>query len=180
MGKRKKGPPPLPVAPPLADARACLAHIEGGQGCRITAERSGLMAKPAARKPKVPKPRQAEGAEQGVIEPVCEINRKELRLHLARVVHPDDLTRAVNRVVKVNGLRPLRPASQACSGKSILELLWEELDRIVERIMADAGDEDDKGRALGTAYSIAVIQNPYRPNIEAVRREAMERWEADQ
>lgn len=65
----------------------------------------------------------------------------------------------------------------SCAGKSLLEIMWEELDTIVERMMAGAGAEDDKGMALGVAYCIAVVTNPYYVNVEAVREEAMERWE---
>ena len=68
----------------------------------------------------------------------------------------------------------------ACGGQTILELLWQELDAIMERLMTDQEAEDDRdpGRAEGVAYCIAVMQNPYLPNIDAVREQAMERWEA--
>jgi len=67
---------------------------------------------------------------------------------------------------------------KACGGKSIKEILEEELDTVVERIMTgqDAEDGRDPGRAEGVAYALAVFQNPYRPNIESVREEAMDRW----
>lgn len=67
-----------------------------------------------------------------------------------------------------------------CGGKTILELLWEELDAIMDRLMtgAEADDERDPGRAEGVAYSIAVMQNPYLPNVDNVREQAMQRWEA--
>lgn len=158
----------------LADARACLAHIDQRGGCRITAERADLMAKPKHHAPLV-----AEPGPDGVITPVSELNEQDLTVALARHVYPKDIKRAVGRLTKVNGLRPLRPASQVCSGKSILDLLWEELDAVVERLMARAAGEDDKGKAQGVAYAIAVILNPYLPNVEAVRDQAMLRWEAD-
>lgn len=68
----------------------------------------------------------------------------------------------------------------SCAGKSILELLWEELDTIVDRLMTGqaAADGRDPGRAEGVAYCIAVFTNPYRPNIEGVREQSTERWEA--
>lgn len=67
----------------------------------------------------------------------------------------------------------------SCGGKTILELLWEELDAIMERLMSggQADDERDPGRAEGVAYAIAVMQNPYLPNVDNVREQAMERWE---
>lgn len=159
----------------LADPRACLAHIDSSGACRLTAERADMKAKPKAHKPRV-----AKVGKDGMIEPISELNRKHLRIALARHVHPSDVERAVKRLVKVNGLRPLRPASQACMGKSILEMLWDELDAIVERLMAGGAAEEDKGKAQGVAYAIAVIENPYLPNVERIRDEAMDRWEADQ
>lgn len=125
-------------------------------------------------------PTTAEPGEDGAIRPVSELDERHLRIALARWIHPKDLKRALGRLTKVTGLRPLRPASQVCSGKSIYDMLWEELDAIVERLMAGAAGEDDKGKAQGVAFAIATIENPYLPNIERVRAEAMRRWEADQ
>lgn len=66
-----------------------------------------------------------------------------------------------------------------CQGKSILELAWEELDTVLERLMTGCEAEDgrDPGRAEGMAMIIAIFLNPYLPNIESVRDEAMRRWE---
>lgn len=82
-----------------------------------------------------------------------------------------------------------------CGGKSILEILWEELLEVYsdiihwrpERVDPDHPDwmhqEDaeerghNKGRAVGLATAIAVIVNPYAPNLEAVRAEAKTRYE---
>lgn len=71
--------------------------------------------------------------------------------------------------------------SSACAGKSILEMLWEELDAIVDRIMTEQDSEDgrDPGRAEGVAYCIAVFTNPYLPNLDAIREQAMDRWYED-
>lgn len=69
-------------------------------------------------------------------------------------------------------------AGNSCMGKSVTELLWEELDRIVDRLMTgqEAEDGKDAGRAEGTAYALAVFQNPYRPNLDKIREEATDRW----
>jgi hypothetical protein len=158
-----------------ADPLACLRHIDDSGGCRLTAERSDYMSAIRRREPKV-----AEVNGEGHIEPQSELDVRHLRVALARWVHPKDVDRAVKRLVKADSLRPIRPASQACQGKSILEMLWEELDAIVERLMAGGNDEDDKGKAQGVAWAIALVQNPYLPDIEHVRAEAMDRWEADQ
>jgi hypothetical protein len=70
----------------------------------------------------------------------------------------------------------------ACGGQTILEGLWEELMAIMERLMTgqDAEDGKDPGRAEGVAFAIAVMQNPYRPSVDSVREQAMERWEEEQ
>jgi len=90
---------------------------------------------------------------------------------------------------------PVRP------GKSILETLWDELDAIVDRLQADGppnrelwmkrstpehiADEfqeygEERGRAQGVAHAIAILTNPYAPNVDAIREEAMRRWEQGQ
>lgn len=69
-----------------------------------------------------------------------------------------------------------------CAGKSIYEIMWDELMTIVERLMTgqEAEDGRDPGRAEGVAYAIAVFTNPYAPNLEAIRDQAMERWEKEE
>jgi hypothetical protein len=156
-----------------ADPRACLAHIDDHGTCKLTAERGAMKSKPKAAEPKVARPNA-----EGFIEVESELDERAIRVALARHVHPDDVKRAVKRVMKVNGLRPLRPASQVCKGKSILEMMWEELDAIVERLMGGGAAEEDTGRAQGVAYAIAVIENPYLPDMERIRNEAMDRWES--
>lgn len=71
------------------------------------------------------------------------------------------------------------------AGPSLLELVWRQLDEVMDELM-DArldGREPDKvqaGTALGYAGAIAIFSNPYNPNVDAVRAEAVERWEARQ
>jgi hypothetical protein len=64
-------------------------------------------------------------------------------------------------------------------GPSILEMLWEELDAQLSKLM-DMPEQDraQAAHCLGIAKCIAIMQNPYSPDVDAVRREAMERWEA--
>lgn len=73
------------------------------------------------------------------------------------------------------------------AGPSLLELLWVELDAVVDRIMGDrathgvgAEDSGDKGEAVGLAKAISIFLNPYHPQLDAVRAEAMRRWESRQ
>lgn len=65
----------------------------------------------------------------------------------------------------------------ACGGETILDLLWQEMMAVYERLMTGQAAEHDVGIAQGIAYAIAVMQNPYLPSIDAVREQAAERWE---
>lgn len=69
---------------------------------------------------------------------------------------------------------------QSCGGKTMLELFWEELMTVYERLMTGQEAEEDVGIAQGIAYCIAVAQNPYLPSIDAVREQAAERWAAQE
>lgn len=80
------------------------------------------------------------------------------------------------------------------AGKSILEMLWERLDAAFERLVADgepvmskgegdAAEEyqaygEQRGRCQGLAEAIAVLTNPYAPDLPAVKAEAQRRHEA--
>lgn len=58
-------------------------------------------------------------------------------------------------------------------------MLWEGLDEVVSRLKADGegAEPSDKGEAFGRASCIAIMTNPYNPDIDAVRAEAMRRYE---
>lgn len=81
--------------------------------------------------------------------------------------------------------------------QALLEELWREMDTVVEHIQSTDGlpyweaygqDWDKfanelqrhcewRGQAQGLAYALAVLTNPYQPDIDAIREEAMQRWE---
>lgn len=67
----------------------------------------------------------------------------------------------------------------ANAGRSIIEMIWEEMDAVYGRLMAGDGAKakGDKGYARGLAHALAIMTNPYQPNIEAIREQAHERWE---
>ena len=74
------------------------------------------------------------------------------------------------------------------NGKTLLDVMWEELDVCIEDLM-DAEDltMDDndlnllKGRSSGIAWCIAVLTQSPRPvDVNAIKEEAMERWTARQ
>lgn len=80
--------------------------------------------------------------------------------------------------VKVTLHRPdLRPIY---GGPTLLEALWNEMDRLMEGLMTgeDAEDEGDRFRAAELAWVLAIVTNPYNPSVDAIRAETMKRWEA--
>ena len=70
-----------------------------------------------------------------------------------------------------------------CAGRSILEMIEDELDKTFEWLKGNLEGQDEraienaKGKAQGYAESLAIIRNPYYPNVNAVKAEAVERWE---
>lgn len=83
------------------------------------------------------------------------------------------------------------------AGRSLLEILWEELDAVMERLMTDEKPDfrgsgvpyeeryelirawgEERGQAQGLAYAIAVLTNPYAPSVPAIRQEAVARWKS--
>jgi hypothetical protein len=69
------------------------------------------------------------------------------------------------------------------AGGSIIQMMWLELDEAVDRIqkrVAKGKDplKADVGEARGLATAIAILTNPYAYDVDAVREEAMQRWDA--
>lgn len=61
------------------------------------------------------------------------------------------------------------------AGRSIQEQIWQHLDAATDRLLNGGAAEDDKGFARGLAMACAIFRNPYSPNIESIRAEAMAR-----
>lgn len=98
-------------------------------------------------------------------------------------------------------LRPdLRPIY---GGETLLEALWSEMDRLMEGLMTDQDAEDvcgrksncewssednpcqhedngDRYRAQELAWVLAIVTNPYNPSVDAIRAEAVARWNTAQ
>lgn len=155
--------------PPQPFTAHCVEHLKIGGSCDLTRERSDLMKPTPTTDPQ-------------------SLDPAEVRAALAKLIHTDDLDTAVRRIVKPwwNRSREeevkVRPNPRTCHGKSILEMIWDDLDATVERLMSvepEDADEIDVGQARGLAFAIAVIVNPYYPNIETVREQAMGRWAAE-
>lgn len=94
---------------------------------------------------------------------------------------------------------PTEPRNGRTIVQALFEELWKELDTIVDHIMSEGHPTgrntwnpdsiesmqrqfqeygEWRGQAQGVAYALAVLTNPYDPNVDKIRAEAMERWEA--
>jgi hypothetical protein len=67
-------------------------------------------------------------------------------------------------------------------GPTLLEALWNEMDRLMEGLMTgqDEADGGDRYRAAELAWVLAIVSNAYDPNVNRIRAEAVERWNAQQ
>lgn len=71
----------------------------------------------------------------------------------------------------------------SCAGRSLLEMLEDELDESFDRLMDGTYADDPenlnkcKGRAEGLTAAIAIIRGPYAPNIDATKGQAVARFQ---
>lgn len=167
----------------LADPFECLARTNIVKDpCKILFERSDAMAKPTA--VVYSKERQGNRYSFGNVSTLREPGKGitlSVRTSPQRSIetpvmtsqdamHAADCLRAA--VANVGGL--------TCVGKSITELAWDELMKVVDRLMyQEERDDNDVGLAVGMATIIAIMENPYLPNIGSVRERATERWYAE-
>jgi hypothetical protein len=76
-----------------------------------------------------------------------------------------------------------RPSLQPIyGGPTLLEALWNEMDRLMEGLMTgtDAEDGGDRYRAQELAWVLAIVTNAYNPSVDRIRAEAMRRWNEQQ
>lgn len=66
------------------------------------------------------------------------------------------------------------------AGRSILEVMHRQLDEVVERLLEGDAQEGDKFLARGMAMAMACLRNPVAPDWEAVRNDAVDRYNAKQ
>ena len=95
-----------------------------------------------------------------------------------------------------------RPSPNA--GRSIYEIVQDELDVVIGRLMMDGEPDDEmfrsepneeelaewlqewqhwgetRGQAQGLSYALAAMRNPYQMDVPAIKREAMDRWKESQ
>ena len=85
---------------------------------------------------------------------------------------------------KRKGAETLDSEPGDCAGMSITEMIWLRLDKVVDELKGDLSHQDEraienaKGKAQGLAESLAIILNPYYPNVNAIRAMSVERWES--
>lgn len=77
----------------------------------------------------------------------------------------------------------LSPEPSKHAGPPLRELVFERLDARVTVLMNARLDarpipEQERHEATGLATALAIFTNPYSPDVDAIRAEAMERWEA--
>lgn len=65
----------------------------------------------------------------------------------------------------------------ANAGKSIIELVWDQMDAVYARLMSGETEKGDKGQARGLAIALAILTNPYANDVDAIRMQAHARWE---
>jgi hypothetical protein len=98
-------------------------------------------------------------------------------------------------------------AKHPFAGMSVLDILWDELDTIMDQLMEEGAPDVEtfseeiqesgrpqaklwygvlrdwgelRGQAQGIAYAIALCTNPYAADVPRVKAEAKARWDARQ
>ena len=61
------------------------------------------------------------------------------------------------------------------AGGTIRSQAWVLMDMAYAALMENKGDPQRKGECLGLAQALALLENPYKPSIDAVRETARER-----
>lgn len=165
---------------------ACVRAIDAGFRCRIGNDRMTVMARGTM---------PAEALIDEVTRRWCEADPEE---------DPEGIRKEVRQVLTM--AEEVRQHWASCAGKSILEMLWERLmeaygelmqqQELIDDAVAAQGDSEEplgslqeavsedmelakrRGVCLGLAEAISIIQNPYAPNVDAVRTECQERYDA--
>lgn len=169
----------------LADPVACAVRLKTERGCAVLWGRGQAMARTA--KVKRTETRRGSLYEHGPLFVRTEGKPGQQRTMYAGV------NRTGHHAIELAALSPIEAEAMSdllraayansggehCAGKSLYEMIWDEMMVVTDRLMTDSAAEDDVGAARAIAYILAIIQNPYRPNVEAVREQVMERWEEE-
>lgn len=98
----------------------------------------------------------------------------------AEAAHIPEIVGDTSRLpVTVTRLTLHKPSLQPIyGGPTLLEALWAEMDRLMAGLMTaeDAEDGGDRYRAQELAWVLAIVTNAYNPSIDAIRAEAVRRY----
>lgn len=108
-------------------------------------------------------------------EVILDVERKPTKVEAkqGKTNHLDRLHLTRNASEAIAGA--LHEAMHPHTGKSLLEGLWLELDNVVRRLLAKEAEPDDKGYAKGLTWAIAHFINPYQPDYDGIRQQALRR-----
>lgn len=59
----------------------------------------------------------------------------------------------------------------SCAGRSILQMMKDQLDRAMLKYLSDPNDQR-RGIVRGLATGVAILQQPYNPNVKSVERDS--------
>ena len=117
----------------------------------------------------------------------CDLPRADARCclsDLGSINTPRCIVADQKKAMETVGQKAMESQPGDCAGKSIVEMLEDLLDGLVGWLKTadpettpDAELQEMKGRAAGVADCIAVIQNPYYPNVIQVKAAAVRRYE---
>jgi hypothetical protein len=115
-----------------------------------------------------------------VVPPWCELVL-QVRRHTGG--HPFSTNMTLNRHDGEAIITALHSTLHPNSGGMVKVMLWTELDEVVDAIQrrVERGKDPlkrDVGKAQGLALAIAIMTNPFAYDDDAVRDEAMDRYEA--
>jgi hypothetical protein len=85
-----------------------------------------------------------------------------------------ELTRAAGEAI----IDAIHETIHPWAGKSSADTAWRELDFIMARLMDGEAADEDRGRAQGLAYGLACMMNPFAPDVDLIREQALERYES--
>jgi hypothetical protein len=171
----------------LADATKCAIRLKNESGCTILAGRSEVTGRITKLH------RSEEGGRTFwswghvyAVEDKGTGGQRVIRAGISGETKatetPSMLPEAANALADALRAAYVQAGSSDCGGDTIMDLIWREMMVVTDRLIgiSEAGEEpdpDDVGAARSLAWVLAVMQNPYLPNVDSVREQVMERWE---
>jgi hypothetical protein len=176
----------------LADPVACAVRLKNESGCIILAGRSEVTG----RSTKLHRSEEHDGTywSWGHVyakeTPATATQQRTIQAGVrhsggrASIETPELLPEAANALADALRAAYVQAGSYDCGGETIMDLIWREMMVVTDRLIGiqDSGEEpdpDDVGAARSLAWVLAVMQNPYLPDVESVRAQVMNRWEVE-